>query len=59
MPVYEFHFHFNTDDIDICIYEKLSTLNYFSMELLLSPGAFLQRNLIKQSSRFPFYYVIH
>lgn len=47
MPVYEFHFHFNTDDIDICIYEKLSTLNYFSMGLLLSPGAFLQRNLIK------------
>lgn len=29
------------------------------MELLLSPGAFLQRNLIKESSHFPFDYVIH
>jgi len=29
------------------------------MELLLSLGAFLQRNLVEESSHFPFDYVIH
>lgn len=39
--------------------KKMSVAKFFSMELLLSLGAFLQRNLIRESSHFSFDYVIH
>lgn len=38
---------------------KKSDAKFFSMELVLSLGAFLQRNLIRESSHFSFGNVIH